>query len=275
MQESFSNKLNTIWQKTNSYLCVGLDPDVRRVPKHLTTLKNPVFEFNKQIIEATHDMVCSYKPQLAYYSGQGLEDQLHLTLEFLRSHCAHIPVVLDAKRGDIGSTAEMYAREAFEVYKADAVTVNPYMGLETVEPFLVDKNKGVFVLCKTSNLGSGQYQNLKTVEGATLFELVAKHVHERGVKQSGIGLVVGATHIEDLKSVRAIAPNAWLLVPGVGEQGGSVEEVVRHGRAKSGHGLLINSSRGIIYAGNEKDFAQKAREAAKKIVQQVAKAISE
>lgn len=202
MQESFSSLLNSIWKKTNSYLCVGLDPDIKRLPKHLLTEKHPLFEFNRQIIEQTADLVCSYKPQLAYYSGQGLEDDLHLTMEFLAKHCAHVPVVLDAKRGDIGSTAEMYAREAFSIYKAHAVTVNPYMGLETVEPFLSDKTKGVFVLCKTSNPGSGQFQNLKTTSGKTMYEVVAETVEERAQTHSGLGLVVGATHIqEDRKSV--------------------------------------------------------------------------
>lgn len=272
MQESFSSKLNGIWQKTNSYLCVGLDPDVKRIPKHLLSEKNPVFEFNKQIIEETSDLVCAFKPQLAYYSGQGVEDQLHLTLEYMHKHCPHVPIVLDAKRGDIGSTAEMYAREAFQIYKSDAVTVNPYMGLETVEPFLSDKTKGVFVLCKTSNPGSGQFQNLKTESGLKMYEHVAELVHERGKTHLGLGLVVGATHIQDLKTVRAIATDVPLLVPGVGEQGGSVEDVVRFGRAKSGHGLLINSSRGIIYAGNEKDFAKKSRQAAQTLVEQMKRA---
>lgn len=263
MQESFISLLNTIWKKTNSYLCVGLDPDIKKIPKHLLSEKYPVFEFNKQIIEATSDLVCSYKPQLAYYSGQGIEDQLHLTMEFLAKHCPHVPVVLDAKRGDIGSTAELYAREAFEIYKAHSVTVNPYMGMETVEPFLSDKTKGVFVLCKTSNPGSGQFQNLKTSSGKKVYEEVATLVEERGKTHGGLGLVVGATHIHDLKTVRAMAPHVPLLVPGVGEQGGSLEDVLKYGKSKEGHGLLINSSRGIIYAGNDKDFAKKSREAAK------------
>lgn len=272
MQESFSSKLNSIWQKTNSYLCVGLDPDLKRIPKHLLTEKNPIFEFNKQIISETADLVCAFKPQLAYYSGQGVEDQLHLTLDYIHKHCSHVPIILDAKRGDIGSTAEMYAREAFHIYKCDSVTVNPYMGLETVEPFLSDASKGVFVLCKTSNPGSGQYQNLKTTDGLAVYEHVARHVEARAKTHAGLGLVVGATHIEDLKSVRAAAPSVALLVPGVGEQGGSVEDVIRFGKAKNGHGLLINSSRGIIYAGNDKDFAKKSRAAAQLLVDQMKRA---
>jgi orotidine-5'-phosphate decarboxylase len=269
VQESFNSLLNSIWKKTNSYLCVGLDPDLKRLPKHLLSEKYPIFEFNRQIIEETADLVCSYKPQLAYYSGQGVEDDLHLTMDFLEKHCPHIPVILDAKRGDIGSTAEMYAREAFSIYKAHAVTVNPYMGIETVEPFLSDKNKGVFVLCKTSNLGSGQFQNLKTSDGKAVYEVVAQAVEKRAQTHMGLGLVVGATHIQDLQTVRSLAPNVPLLVPGIGEQGGSLSDVLQFGRDKNGHGLLVNSSRGIIYAGSEKDFATRSRVEAQNLVEQM------
>jgi orotidine-5'-phosphate decarboxylase len=269
VQESFSSLLNSIWKKTNSYLCIGLDPDLKKLPKHLLSEKHPVFEFNRQLIEQTADLVCSYKPQLAYYSGQDIEDDLHLTMDFLAKYCPHIPIILDAKRGDIGSTAEMYAREAFSIYKAHAVTVNPYMGIETVEPFLSDKSKGVFVLCKTSNLGSGQFQNLKTTEGKAVYEVVAQAVEQRAQTHSGLGLVVGATHIQDLQTVRAMAPSVPLLVPGVGEQGGSLSDVLKFGRDKNGHGLVINSSRGIIYAGSDKDFAAQSRSAAQVLVKQM------
>lgn len=273
MQEgSFYSKLNALWQKTGSYLCVGLDPDLKKLPNHLVREKFPVFEFNKQIIDQTLDLVCAYKPQLAYYAGQGLEDQLHMTIAHLQKQAPHIPIILDAKRGDIGSTAEMYAREAFDIFKCDAVTVNPYMGFETLEPFLKYKDKGVIVLCKTSNPGSGEMQNLKTAQGSLVYELVAQTAQQRFSTHQGLSLVVGATHIDDLKKVRAVAPDVPLLVPGVGEQGGSVSEVVQFGRAKKGHGLMINSSRGIIYAGEGKDFAHKSREVAVQLVQEMKKA---
>lgn len=272
MQESYSSKLKSLWKKTGSYLCVGLDPDLKKIPKHLGREKYPVFEFNKQIIDETQDLVCAYKPQLAYYSGQAMEDQLHMTIAYLQKTAPQVPVLLDAKRGDIGSTAEMYAREAFDVYKCDAVTVNPYMGFETLEPFLKNTDKGVIVLCKTSNPGSGEFQNLKTAEGDLVYERVARAAQQRFRTHQGLGLVVGATHIDDLIKVRALAPDVPLLVPGVGEQGGSVVEVVRHGQAKGGDGLLINSSRGIIYASGDADFAKKARDVAMKLVQQMKKA---
>lgn len=272
MQESFSSQLESLWQKTGSYLCIGLDPDLKKIPQHLVSAKNPVFEFNKQIIDETLDLVCAYKPQLAYYSGQGIEDQLHMTIAYLKNVAPQVPIILDAKRGDIGTTAEMYAREAYTVYSCDAVTVNPYMGFETVEPFLAHKTKGVFVLCKTSNPGSGEFQNLQVDDGETVYERVARSAQQRFSTHRGLGLVVGATHIEDLKRVRRVAPDVPLLVPGVGEQGGSVVDVVRYGQAQGGHGLLINSSRGVIYASGEADFAKKARDVAMKLVQQMKKA---
>lgn len=274
MNASFIAKLKKIWTDSNSYLCVGLDPDIRKLPKHLLSEKFPIFEFNKQIIEETARYVCAFKPQLAYYSGQGVEDQLHMTLDFLHKEFSHIPILLDAKRGDIGSTADMYAKEAFEVYKADAVTVNPYMGMETVEPFLKDKSKGVFVLCKTSNPNSDEYQNLKTKNGRTVYEHVALAVDKRAKDHSGLGLVVGATHVQDLKNVRALAPDVPILVPGVGEQGGSIEDVILYGRDSSGYGLIISSSRSIIYAGQGKDFAKKSNLAAKSIFEQMQRALN-
>lgn len=273
MQSSFPQKLQALWQTRQTYICVGLDPDLSKIPKHLLKEKNSVFEFNKNLIEATSDLVCSYKPQMAYYSGQRLEDQLHMTMDFLKSFCPEIPVILDSKRGDIGSTAEQYAKEAFEVYGADAVTVNPYMGLETVEPFLSYADKGVFVLCKTSNPGSGEFQNLQVAGGKRLFEIVAQSIHDKSKVHSGLGLVVGATHVEDIKSVRALASQVPFLIPGVGAQGGSVHEVVKSARSPDGHGLLINSSRGIIYASADKDYAAAARKATIQLKNEIALAL--
>ena len=269
MNSSFSDKLKKIWENSPSYICVGLDPDVSKIPKHLLKEKNAVSLFNQSIIENTHDLVCSYKPQMAYYSGQRLEDQLHMTMDFLKKYCPHIPVILDSKRGDIGATAEQYAKEAFDVFLADAVTVNPYMGLETIEPFLSYKDKGVFVLCKTSNPGSGEFQNLLTANGKRLFEIVATAISDRAQNHSGLGLVVGATHSEDLKAVRTLAPQVPFLIPGVGAQGGSVRDVLDYGLNSFGHGVLINSSRAIIYASSDRDYAVAARQATLELKSQI------
>lgn len=273
MQSTFHEKIKNLWVKSKTYVCVGLDPDIFKIPKHLSQEKYSVFEFNKQIIEATSDLVCSYKPQMAYYSGQRLEEQLHMTIDFIKTHCPHVPIILDSKRGDIGSTAEMYAREAFDVFQADAVTVNPYMGIETIEPFLSYKDKGIFVLCKTSNPGSGEFQNLTTDSGKKVYEVVAEKVQERYKKHSGLGLVVGATHKEDIKSVRKMAPDVPFLIPGVGAQGGSVVDVIQSAPTRDGHGLVINSSRGIIYAGDGKNFAELARKATIDLNGEISKAV--
>jgi orotidine-5'-phosphate decarboxylase len=267
---SFQNKLKLCWKNTQGYLCVGLDPDLKKIPSHFHKEKNPIFAFNKSIIDATADLVCAYKPQIAYYSGQAAEPDLLLTCEYLRKNYETIPIVLDAKRGDIGSTAEMYAKEAFEVYGADAVTVNPYMGMETIEPFREYKEKGIFVLCKTSNPGSSQLQSLMTPSGKKVFEVVAEEVEKSNEDHGGMGLVAGATHIEDMKAIRKHAPEVALLVPGVGAQGGNLEDVLRFGQARSGQGLLINVSRAVIYVGGDATtFPKNVRAAALALLEQM------
>ncbi len=244
-----------------SLLCVGLDTDQSRVPGCLKEKGHPVFAFNKEIIDATADLACAYKLQIAYYSAQGTENDLIMTVNYLRAALPEMPVILDAKRGDIGSTAKMYAREVFDRYKADAVTVNPYMGGDALAPFLDRKDKGVFILCRTSNPGAGDLQDLET-SGRPLYQAVAEKAAWEWNYNRNAGLVMGATYPDELARVRGIAGDMPLLVPGVGAQGGDLEAVMKNGLDSKGAGLLIHSSRSIIYAGGGEDFAPAARRAA-------------
>ena len=255
---TFIERLNAIWQKNNSLLCVGLDPDVRKIPTHLRDQDSPLFAFNRAIIDSTADLVCAYQPQIAYYAAAGRERDLELTISYIHENAPGVPVILDAKRGDIGSTAEMYAAEAFDRYGADAVTVNPYMGTDTLAPFLSRADKGVVVLCRTSNPGGDDFQNL-TSDGKTLYARVAHKATHEWNENGNVLLVVGATYPEELQEIRGIVGNMPLLVPGIGAQGGDVERAVTCGKCSNGAGMVINSSRGIIYAGKGADFADAAR----------------
>lgn len=263
---SFYAKLSAAWEETNSMLCVGLDPDLRRIPTHLRDQPQPLFAFNRALIDATAPFACAFKPQFAHYAGQGRLDELAATLAYLRERHPNKITILDAKRGDIGSTAEMYAREAFEVYDADAVTVNPYMGGDTLAPFTAYQDRGTIVLCRTSNAGSGEIQSLRTAEDdEMIYEKVARQANGPWNVRRNLALVVGATYPEELARVRELAPEMPLLVPGIGAQGGDLQAVLQAGRASDGHGLLINSSRGIMYAGSGADFAEAAANAAKQL----------
>ena len=261
---SFIEKVNLASRSNNSLLCVGLDPDLRKMPECLKGAKYPIYEFNKAIVDATREFVSCYKPQFAYYAGQGADDELKMTIDYIHEHAPAIPVILDAKRGDIGSTAEMYAREAFERYQADAVTVNPYMGFDTLKPFLDYSDKGVIILCRTSNPNSGDLQNL-LCDGKKVYEHVALLARDKWNYNHNIALVIGATYPEELKMVRSLCPEMPFLVPGVGAQGGDVEQVVRFGCDVNGGGLMINSSRGIIYADHGENFGAAAGMAALKL----------
>ncbi len=259
---TFLQKLESRWNATQSLVCVGLDPDRGRMPEHLSKDADLIFSFNKTIIDATADLVCAYKPQFAYYAGQNALGSLRKTLTYLRQSYPEIPVILDSKRGDIGPTAVMYAREAYDHYKADAVTVNPYMGGDTLKPFLDDPDKGVFILCRTSNPGSGDLQDLRVQgDGRRVFEILAERVARDWNGNGNAGLVAGATYPEDLGSIRRIAGDLPMLVPGVGAQGGDVEAVLANGLDSRGEGLVINSSRGVLYASRGTDFADRARDA--------------
>ena len=259
----FLDRLRKSWERSRSLLCIGLDPDLGKIPEILRRERQPLLAFNRAIIDATADLACSFKPQAAYYHGVGAEDQLAETIAYVRENHPHIPVILDAKRGDIGATAKLYALEAFQRYGADAVTVNPYMGGDTLAPFTEDPARGIFVLCRTSNPGSGELQELSVGGGEKrLFEVVAEYAVGRWNQNQNLGLVVGATYPEDLQRVRSIAPELPLLVPGVGAQGGDLAAVLQAGMDAKGMGLLINASRSVLYAGDGADFAKSARDAA-------------
>ena len=262
---TFTQMLVAAWQKNDSLLCVGLDPDPARFPSHLKRGgehdDNAILEFCTAIVDATADLVCAFKPQIAYFAACRAEDQLEALIAHIHEKHPGIPVILDAKRGDIGSTAEQYASEAFERFQADAVTVNPYMGHDSLAPWLAYREKGVILLCRTSNPGGSDLQFLD-VGGEKLYERVARLAAQEWNSSGQIGLVVGATFPGEIARVREIVGDMPLLVPGIGAQGGDIEATVRAGRTVDGAGLMINSSRAILYAGKDEDFAAAARQAA-------------
>lgn len=256
-------------RQKKSFLCIGLDVDLTKIPAHLLQTEDPIFEFNKAIIDATHDLAVSYKPNTAFYEAYGIKGwkSLQKTIQYLNEKYATIFTIADAKRGDIGNTSTMYAKAFLEDLNFDSVTVAPYMGKDSVEPFLAFENKHTILLALTSNQGAFDFQTL-TVDGIPLY----KHVLETSKtwkNSENLMYVVGATKAEYFTEIRKIVPDCFLLVPGVGAQGGSLSEVCKYGM-NSNVGLLINSSRGIIYASSKTDFAEKAREEALKIQQEMA-----
>jgi len=259
----FTDMLASAWRKNDSLLCVGLDPDPAKFPAHLKDRPDRIYRFCTAIIDATADLVCAFKPQIAYFAARRAEDQLEAIIRHIQEFHPGIPVVLDAKRGDIGSTAEQYVIECFERYRADAATVNPYMGRDSVEPWLAYPDKGVILLCRTSNPGGGDLQLQKVDAGKTaLYEWVAEKAAKEWNATGQCALVVGATFPAELTRVREIVGEMPLLVPGIGAQGGDIEATVKAGRTASGVGLMINSSRAILYAGQGEDFAAAARKVA-------------
>ena len=257
MPETFQAQLRDASRRADSALCVGLDPRVERLPAHFSAEPNPLFAFCRAIVDATAHLACAFKPQIACFAGMGAEEELRLLMRHLREHHPDIPVVLDAKRSDIGSSAELYAKEAFEVYGADAVTVNPYLGWDAIAPFAA-WSRGVFVLCHTSNADSAWLQEYPASEPVYLrvAELVAAK------DAGGLGLVVGATFPEQMAAVRERAPTLPFLVPGVGAQGGDVNAVFAHGLDADGGGLAVNASRSILFASDGADWESAARQAA-------------
>ena len=256
----FVARLRAAWDEKDSLACVGLDPQIERLPAHIAARASPIFQFNKAIIDATADLVCAYKPQFAHYAACEAEDQLERTIEYIHRTYPGIPVILDAKRGDVGSTAERYAIEAFERYGADAVTVNPYLGGDSLEPFLRYEDKGVLVVCRTSNPGARDLQDLD-VGGRKLFAVVAQLAATRWNSRGNCLLVVGATYPQELAEVRALTGNMPFLLPGVGAQGGDIRAAVAAGQSADGRGLIVSSSRAIIHASSGVDFADAARAA--------------
>jgi len=254
----FIQKLQQAQTINNSLVCVGLDPNQAKI----NAVGIDLITWLTNIVDATAAHVCAFKPQIAYFAALKAEDELSEIIQYIHDKYPMIPVILDAKRGDIGSTAEQYATEAFTRYQADAVTVNPYMGGDTIEPYTKFKDKGVVVLCKTSNAGSGELQNLKLDNGRTLFQQVAKKASQDWNENNNVLLVVGATYPEELAQIRQTVGDMPLLIPGIGAQGGDVEATLKAGLRTDGKGLIISSSRGIIYAGdNKKNYAQAAEQA--------------
>jgi orotidine-5'-phosphate decarboxylase len=258
---TFIENLNAAQKTNNSFLCVGLDPDQTKFPTKLQNNIDHIFTFNKAIIDATADQVCCYKPQIAYYAAIGAEKQLKQSIDYIHNNYPGIPVILDGKRNDIGSTADMYAKEAYIRYEADALTVNPFMGSDTLEPFLKFKDKGIIVLCKTSNPGSADFQN-RIIDGQPLFAIIASKAEKDWNTNKNVMIVVGATYPDEMKLIRSLAPSIPFLVPGVGAQGGDAVSVIVNGCRSTGDGVVINSSRAVIHASSGDDFAEKARESA-------------
>ncbi|OGB46499.1 MAG: orotidine 5'-phosphate decarboxylase [Burkholderiales bacterium RIFCSPLOWO2_12_FULL_65_40] len=263
---TFLDMLRDAATRNQSMLCVGLDPEPTRFPAGMQGDVRRIYDFCAAIVDATADLVCAFKPQIAYFAAHGAEDQLERLMQHMRANAPHVPVILDAKRGDIGSTAEQYAREAFERYGADAVTLSPFMGFDSVEPYLQYPGKGAFLLCRTSNPGGDDFQNqrLASVEGQPLlYEHIARLAQGPWNKNGQLGLVVGATYPAEIERVRAIAPQVPLLIPGVGAQGGDAAATVRAGWRQDGP-IIVNSSRAILYASNGEDFAAAARHEAQR-----------
>ncbi len=293
----FYQKLDSIVEKQNSLVCVGLDSDLTKIPEHLKNDSSPQFTFNKAIIDETHDLVCAYKPNSAFYEARGVEGiaELKMTFDYLREKYPDIVLILDAKRADIGSTNEGYVKYAFDWLGADAITLHPYLGKEALKPFLDRKDKGCIILCRTSNPGAGELQDLK-VSGAglpaeasakvgelqdlkldsgnqaiELYQLVAENVVKDWNYNGNCGLVVGATYPTELEIVRRILGEIPILIPGIGAQGGDVEKTVKAGVDKRGKNAIINASRSIVFASKGEDFAQKAREEATKLRNEINK----
>jgi len=261
---NFRQRIEHAWSKSNSLLMVGLDPDPARLPAELKDRPDGVLEFCRAIVDATAPYACGFKPQIAYFAAQAAEGQLQALCEHIRTNHPDLPIVLDAKRGDIGPTAQQYAREAFERYGAHAVTVNPYMGTDSIEPYLQWPDRGVIVLCRTSNPGGADLQALPTEGGRPLYMRVAELVQTRWNANGQCGLVVGATVPNELAAVRdLVGDDMPLLVPGIGAQGGDIMATVNAGRNRAGTGMMINSSRAILYAGSGKDWREAAAEAAR------------
>lgn len=257
----FMQSLRRRWQAAGSLVCVGLDPEPPKFPERFGRDADAVFHFCRDIVDATAAYACAFKPQIAHFAALGAEQALQRLIAHIHLRHPGIPVILDSKRGDIGSTAQHYASEAFDRFGADAVTVNPYLGRDSAQPFLDRADKGVIILCRTSNPGSAEFQNL-AIDGRPLYQHVAERVARDWNANGNCLLVVGATWPRELAEIRAIAPELPFLVPGVGAQGGDVEAVVSSGRTAEGDGLVVSSSRAILYASRGEDYAAAAGRAA-------------
>jgi len=259
---SFMTAMRKRWQTADTLVCIGLDPEPAKFPARFANDSDAVFAFCRDIADATAEFACAFKPQIAHFAALGAEDALRRLIAHIHAAHPEVPVILDSKRGDIGSTAQHYATEAFDRYAADAVTVNPYLGGDSLQPFLARADRGVVVLCRTSNAGAVDLQDL-LVNGRPLYQQVAEKIAREWNGNGNCALVVGATWPEQLREVRAIVGNVPFLVPGVGAQGGDVEAVVSNAKTADGTGLMVSSSRAILYASNGDDYAHAARAAAR------------
>lgn len=268
----FKTKLKKISIKNDSLVCVGLDSDISRIPLHLKSSENPQFEFNKAIIDTTHDLVCAYKPNTAFYEAEGSEGvkQLKMTTDYIKDKYPEVPIIIDAKRADIGNTNLGYIKYIFNYLNGDAVTLHWYVGKEGLKPFLDLKDKGLFIYCRSSNAGAGEFQDLK-IDGKPFYQVLAEKVLKDWNYNNNCGLIFGATYSAELNVVRRIVGDMPLLVPGIGAQGGDVEKTVKAGIDRNGLNAIINSSRGIIFASDGGDFAQKAREETEKLKEEINK----
>jgi orotidine-5'-phosphate decarboxylase len=258
---SFTERLAQAADRNASLLCVGLDPDPAKFPGAWRGDVGRIADFCKAIVDATHAQACAFKPQIAYFAAHRAEDQLEDVLAHIRRVAPQVPVILDAKRGDIGSTAEQYAREAFERYRADAVTLSPFMGFDSIEPYLAYEDKGAILLCRTSNPGGSDLQGQRLADGSLLYEHIARLAAGPWNRNGQLGLVVGATFPGEIARVRELAPTLPLLIPGVGAQGGDAEATVKAGWRPDGP-IVVNSSRAVLYASAREDFAAAAQTAA-------------
>ena len=265
---TFLDMLRSASTQNNSMLCVGLDPEPNRFPAGMRGDPRKIYDFCAAIVDSTADVACAFKPQIAYFAAHGAEDQLERLMQHMRGNAPHVPVILDAKRGDIGSTAEQYAKEAFERYGADAVTLSPFMGFDSIEPYLAYHGKGAFLLCRTSNPGGSDLQAQALAGGGMLYEHIARLAAGPWNAGGQLGLVVGATYPEEIARVRALAPALPLLIPGIGAQGGDAEATVRAGWRADGP-IIVSSSRAILYASAGDDFAAAARRVARSTRQQL------
>lgn len=261
---TFMQQLAAAWQRNDSLLCVGLDPEPGRFPVALRGRPDALFEFCSNIVDATADLVCCFKPQIAHFAANRAEDALERLIAHIHARHPGVPVILDAKRGDIGSTAAYYASEAFDRYQADAVTLNPYLGGDALAPFLQRADRGAILLCRTSNVGARDLQDL-LVDGKPLYQHVALRAARDWNTHGNCALVVGATYPAELAQVRALVGDMPLLVPGVGAQGGDAEEVVLRGSTPSGTGLMVSASRAVLYASSGADYADAARAEAQRL----------
>jgi orotidine-5'-phosphate decarboxylase len=257
--QSFASRLAQAWKTSNSLVCVGLDPDIAKLPARFAKSSQPIFDFNKEIVDATHDLVCAYKPQIAFYNAVGAEAELEATIAYIRERAPHAIVILDSKRGDVGNTAAAYAQEAFTRYNADAVTINPYMGEDSVRPFINKAERAAIVLCRTSNSGARDFQDL-VIDGLPLYRHVAQRAARDWNQLNNVLFVVGATYPQEMADLRKAHPEIPFLVPGIGAQGGDLKATLDNGLDSNQQGLLISSSRGIIFAGDQAAIRKAAQD---------------